>query len=185
MARPKQFSAVKLVCGLIFGRDDPRDDSKQRLEGSFGPIDLVSPCHVFDLTDYYEEEMGSGLRRMFLSFEHLVRPEDLAGIKLRTNALEEEVRLRFGAERRVVNLDPGYLTAASLIMATAKDFSHRIPLQNGIYAHLEFLFRKNGIRPLAWTYPDLTGDRYTEFFLASRRIYLAQLAAAQASGRTV
>jgi len=149
--------------------------AEKKLSELFGPADLKSPNHEFDTTDYYEQEMGPGLRRVFLSFERLIRPEDLSEIKLKTNALEESIRAQFKSERRIVNLDPGYLTAAALIMATAKDFSHRVPLQRGIYAHLEFLFHKNGIQLLPWTYPDLRDKRYGAFFLEARRIYSAQL----------
>lgn len=147
-----------------------------QLSERFGSVDLKSPAVAFDTTDYYDQEMGRGLRRSFLSFERLIRPEDLSDIKRATNALEESVREHFGSGRRVVNLDPGFLTAAALIMATAKDFSHRVPLRNGIYAHLEFLFHKTGVQLLPWTYPDLRGDRYGEFFIEARRVYLAQLA---------
>jgi len=96
-------------------------------------------------------------------------------IKIRTNELEEELKQEYETPQRIINLDPGYLTAASLIMATAKDFARRIPLQHGIYAHLEFLFGKNEIRTLAWTYPDYKTEDYQNFFLAVRKIYLEQL----------
>ena len=159
------------------------DYSEAKLAEAFGPIDLRSPRRAFDLTGYYEKEMGPGLERMFVSFERLVPPESLSEAKLLTNGLEEKARGHFRAARRAVNLDPGYLTAASLIMATTKDFSHRIPLQRGIYAHLEFLFQKNSIRPLDWTYPDLRGDRYAAFFLEARKAYRDGLAAGRRSGR--
>jgi len=175
MAAPKSFSPVKLVCGIMSGRDDCFVTSEIKLEESFGPIDVKSSRHVFDQTDYYAKDMGPGLKRMFVSFERLIQPETLSRVKLRTNALENEIRDHFREGKRIVNLDPGYLTAAALIMATAKDFSHRVPLEHGIYAHLEFLFQKNSVQPLAWTYPDFRGGRYTPFFLESRRIYLVQL----------
>jgi hypothetical protein len=175
MSEPKPFSPGKLVCGILSSAALYFEYAEEKLSGLFGPIDLKSPNREFDATDYYEQEMGPGLRRIFLSFERLIRPEDLSEIKLKTNALEESIRARFRSERRIVNLDPGYLSAAALIMATAKDFSHRVPLQHGIYAHLEFLFHKNGIQLLPWTYPDLRGDRYRAFFLEARRVYSAQL----------
>lgn len=175
MADPKPFSPVKLVCGVIAARDPFFDLAVRRLEEIFGSADARSPRCAFDLTDYYEKQMGPGLARMFLSFDRLIRPEDLSDIKLRTNALEREVQVHFHEERRIVNLDPGYLTSAALVMATAKDFSHRIPLQKGIYAHLEFLFHQNGHQSLSWTYPDLRGDRYKAFFLEVREIYTSQL----------
>jgi len=175
MAEPKPFSLVKLVCGVIASRDSVFDWAVQSLEGMFGPMDARSPRRSFDLTDYYEKQMGPGLARMFVSFERLIRPEELSDIKLRTNALEREIQGHFHEEKRIVNLDPGYLTPAALVMATAKDFSHRIPLQKGIYAHLEFLFHKNSLKALSWTYPDFRGDRYEAFFLEVRKIYTSQL----------
>jgi hypothetical protein len=60
-------------------------------------------------------------------------------------------------------------------MATTKNYSHRVPLKKGIYAHLEFLFKKNDIKHLEWTYPDLRKNEWKEEFLSIRRLYLKQL----------
>ena len=141
----------------------------------YGDIDLNSPLFSFDFTDYYEKQMGKDLQRNFLSFRKLIEPERLSSIKLETNRLEEEIQEEFKDKHRTVNIDPGYLTLASLIMATAKNFAHRVPLQNGIYAHLEFLFGRDKIRSLGWTYPDFRNKGYQEFFLEVRQIYLSQL----------
>jgi hypothetical protein len=175
MTQPKPFLPVKLVCGIMAGQDRFFDLALERLGRAFGPIDVQSPRHDFALTDYYRSEMGSGLKRMFASFERLVRPESLSETKLQTNDLEEEIRREWPGPSRLVNLDPGYVTSAALIMATTKDFSHRIPLQRGIYAHLEFLFEKKGTRFLPWTYPDFRDGRYNDFFLKVRKAYAAQL----------
>jgi hypothetical protein len=175
MARIRPFRPVKLICGIIASENAHFISAETRLAGLFGDIDSRSPRFDFNLTDYYEAEMGPSLRRGFLSFERLVEPEQLSDIKVRTNELEDEVRLALGATRRIVNIDPGYLTSAALIMATAKDFSHRIPLRRGIYGHLEFLFSKNGLRRLDWTYPDFAQKGYQDYFLDVRKVYLAQL----------
>jgi hypothetical protein len=175
MAQPKAFPPVKLVCGVIFREDSRYGRAKSLLGEAYGPVDLESPAFAFDLTDYYEKEMGSGLRRRFMSFLRLMGPEKLARIKIETNALEDRIRMEAGTGGRAVNIDPGYLTASALIMATAKDFSHRIPLAFGIYAHLELLFTKTDARFLDWTYPDLRQEGSRQFFLGVRRAYLAQL----------
>jgi hypothetical protein len=174
MAEPSPFAPVKLVCGIIASGDDFFRRSEEALQTLYGPVDLRSPVRAFDLTDYYESRMGGGLGRMFLSFSELIAPESLAEIKLRTNALEEEMRRASSFDRRVVNIDPGYITRAALIMATTKDFAHRVPLGHGIYAHLEFLFSKTGIRVLDWTYPDFRGGRYDDFFREARAVLLRQ-----------
>ena len=174
MAEPKPFEPVKLVCGVIASEDALFKISQERLEDLFGPIDLRSGRHAFDLTEYYASEMGPGLQRMFVAFERLIRPEELGAIKLATNALESTLRAERGGARRPVNLDPGYVTPAALIMATAKDFSHRVPLRDGIYAHLELLFGKKDLRFLPWTYPDFRDGRYTEFLIGARSILTRQ-----------
>ncbi len=175
MAEPVPFTPVKLICGIITARDDVFSRSITHLCQTYGPSDLSSELTEFKFTDYYEKQMGKGLKRMFVSFHNLVAPENLSETKIRTNLLEEEIKKEFGSVRRLVNLDPGYMTASALIMATAKDFSHRIPLQKGIYAHLELLFGKNEVKTLGWTYPDFRTESYQRFFLEVRKIYLAQL----------
>ena len=149
--------------------------SEERLIQIYGNPDSRSPLFSFNFTDYYEKQMGKNLKRKFLSFQNLIEPERLSTIKKDTNRLEEEIREEFQTLHRIVNLDPGYLTSASLIMATAKDFSHRIPLDDGIYAHLEFLFGKDEVRTLDWTYPDFRSEGYQVYFLEVRRLYLSQL----------
>ena len=174
MAEAQDYSPVKLICGLIAGSEPVFQKSKEELIAKYGPIDSASKRFDFTLTDYYEKQMGGPLWRRFVSFAALIDPEQLAAIKLDTNALEDRIRREMKGERRCVNLDPGYVSGSALIMATAKDFAHRIPLQNGIYAHLEVLFGKNRIRVLDWTYPDFRSPMYHDWLLEVRRLYLAQ-----------
>jgi hypothetical protein len=175
LVEPKPFSPVKLICGIIASEEKFFERAEERLVELYGSLDLVSQIFEFDFTDYYEKQMGQNLKRKFVSFDNLIFPESLGEIKIRTNALEEEIKEELKAGKRIVNLDPGFLTASALIMATAKDFAHRIPLQHGIYAHLELLFGKNDIRTLSWTYPDFETKGYQMFLLDVRRIYLSQV----------
>lgn len=175
MTEMRPFSPVKLICGIISSQERFFEKAKEYLVRLYGPVDHQSPLFEFNFTDYYEKQMGKELKRKFLSFGELFAPEKLCEIKIRTNELEEEIKREFKANLRIVNLDPGYLTASALIMATAKDFAHRIPLQRGVYAHLEFLFSKKGIKVLDWTYPDFKTSGYQRFFREVRKIYIEQL----------
>lgn len=175
MAEVKPYKPVKLVCGIIFSEEEIKQQAEARLAEKFGPVELVSPSFPFTFTDYYRTQMGQALYRSFVSFSRLIPPDELAVIKLWTNRLEDEFKLLFRIPARPVNLDPGYLSASALVMATAKDFAHRIPIGQGIYAHLELLFSRKGVRLLDWTYPDFRQPGYQEFFLRVRDTYLKQL----------
>jgi hypothetical protein len=175
MAEPKPFSQVKLVCGVIASQELYFRKAEEKSAELYGPVDKASPLFDFNFTDYYQDQMGKNLQRKFLSFANLISPERLSEIKLQTNRLEEEMRKEFQASQRIVNLDPGYLTPSALVMATAKDFAHRIPLRDGIYAHLELLFSKKEVRVLSWTYPDYKTKGYQKFFIEVRQTYLSQL----------
>lgn len=175
MTQAKPFTPAKLICGMISGREEYFRIGEERLVEYFGPIDFRSPVFPFATTDYYEKEMGPALKRGFLSFERLVPPDGLSAIKLQTNVLEGEIRAAAAADARVVNLDPGILTSSALIMATTKNFAHRVPLSGGIYAHLELLFTKTGVKTLDWTYPDFRSENYWRFFVDVRKNYLDRI----------
>jgi len=175
MAQAKEFTPAKLIIGLIAGRASVFEAAELALVQRHGPVDLRSALFPFDASNYYHKDMGPGLRRLFLSFADLVPPDRLSAIKVRTNSLEEEIGHGFPDLRRAVNIDPGLLTASALIMATAKNFAHRVPLAAGIYAHLELLFGKNEVRCLEWTYPDFRQPGYQAFLLEARRVYLSRL----------
>jgi hypothetical protein len=177
MAEVKPFAPAKLIVGIISSEDAVLEKAEEAVTAVYGPVDFKSEAFHFDQTDYYEKEMGKGLRRSFLSLSRLVPPESLSDIKVKTNDLEEEITRLFAGKSRIVNIDPGILTASALIMATAKDFSHRVPLRQGIYAHLELLFSKNAVKLLPWTYPDFRQEGYQRFFVAARQAYLRQLRA--------
>jgi len=175
MAEVKPFTPAKLIIGIISSLDAAIGRTEEAVTATYGPVDLKSSAFPFDQTDYYDRQMGTGLRRMFLGFSGLIPPESLSSIKVHTNALEEELRKSFARAERIVNIDPGILTASALIMATTKNFAHRIPLSQGIYAHLELLFSGKAAKLLPWTYPDFEQEGYQRYFLEARQVYLRQL----------
>jgi hypothetical protein len=175
MAEIMPFSPAKLIVGIISSQGAVFERTEEALTAVYGPVDIKSEAFPFNLTDYYAKQMGQGLLRQFLGFSKLVPPGSLSEIKVRTNALEDAIRQSFARPERVVNIDPGILTASALIMATAKNFAHRIPLQGGVYAHLELLFSRSSVKLLSWTYPDFKQEGYLTFFTEARRALLRQL----------
>jgi len=157
------------------------------LSNLHGGIDFVSAVLPFEETQYYAREMGSGLKRRFASFAPLIDPGSLPDIKHSTNALEG--RFAVGGARRV-NIDPGYLSPAHLILATGKGYSHRPYLRDGVYADLTLLYERGTFRACPWTYPDYTRPEVIAMFnilrkryLLQRRLCQRQLSAGQAQGR--
>lgn len=172
MGKAEPPKPVKLFVGLLTSHLDLLPDVSKALEERLGPVDYSSDFMEFKFTRYYETEMGPGLKRKFLSFERLALPGELAGIKLFTNSLEE----RWSEDgRRLVNLDPGYLNQARVVLASTKDFSHRIYIGEGIYAEVTLMFHRNRFDALPWTYPDFQRPDYQQFFLHIREMYSAQL----------
>ena len=169
MAQPRPPQPVKLLCGLIAADRGDLDAVRAPLGDTFGPIDLTSEVWPFDLTDYYADEMGSPLVRQFVAFETLALPDVLAGAKLRTNAIEADFSARASdGPARPINLDVGYLTPAKLVLASMKDFAHRLYLADGVYAEITLQFRQGAWRAMEWTFPDYAEGLYDAFLTEVR-----------------
>jgi hypothetical protein len=169
---------VKLIVGLIVAPQAPVDAVRARLEAAYGKIDLEAGPLPFVATAYYAREMGPALRKYLWSFEALIAPEALVAIKRATNAIEQAFAVGEGQRwRRCVNLDPGYVDLAKLVLATTKDRQHRLYLGQGIYGEVTLRFTGGRFVPWEWTYPDYRTPAYLSFFEAVRRRYRQQLAA--------
>lgn len=140
-------------------------------EAEFGPLAAVSHAFDFTETDYYAAEMGIGLKKQFWAFAAPIDPGRLPAIKRQTNFWEAEYAgLKLHAEPRPLNLDPGYVTLAKLVLASTKDHAHRIYLGDGIYAEVTLAYRKNAWQPFDWTYPDYRRGDFHAFFDRCRQI---------------
>jgi hypothetical protein len=176
MGVPTLPSPVKLLVALLSAEPNLLIKAKYTLEQRYGPTDLASAVLPWNTTDYYREEMGENLLRQFLAFERLLSPEDLVRIKLETNA--EELALSSAtspATPRRVNLDPGYLDAAKLVLASTKNQAHRLYLSHGIYAEVTLLYHHKAFHPFIYTYEDYRWPETHEFLRQVRKRYLEQV----------
>jgi len=164
---------AKLVTAIFFSDRASLQKASLALEESFGDIDYRGEEFDFTgFTKHYAKEMGLPVIKSIWSFKNLISRESLADIKLATNELERKLAHNSG---RSVNIDPGYLLDSKLVLATTKDFSHRIHLKKGIFAEITLIYnRRSGYEPMPWTYGDYKSKLVIESFEKIRSIYLEQ-----------
>ncbi len=174
MAEPSIAPRVKLICGMISARPELFDQAAAMLASRFGPLDITSEVMAFNFTTYYDREMGHPLYRRFVAFDSLVCGDILASAKQATNAMEDEFRKEQNKAEgplfpaRPINLDIGYIESSKLILASMKNFSHRIYLSGGVFAEVTLMYHRDGWQALAWTFPDYASGRYDSFLTAAR-----------------
>jgi hypothetical protein len=173
MSIPNKAEDVKLITSLFSPDKDLIDRVINELESLFGPTDWVSPWLFFDRTKYYEKEMGWPLHRRFVSFRDLIKPEEIVQKKLTTNMIEKKYLTEDG--RRSINIDPGYIALERLVLATGKNYTHRIYLSHGIYADLTLIFHGKSFKAIEWTYRDYGDPTAIEYFNEVRSRYKAQI----------
>ncbi len=142
--------------------------ARDKIKKVFGKTDFESSALDFNCTDYYAQEMGNNLKRRFVSFSKLIPISELYRIKLYANRLESKY---MHGKRRLINIDPGYLDKAKLVLATAKDYAHRIYLHKGIFAEIALTYRGNSFSANDWSYPDYRSSAYIDIFNQIRALY--------------
>ncbi|NLD35731.1 MAG: DUF4416 family protein [Desulfatiglans sp.] len=172
MSTPRESDRVKLITSLFSAEQELIDQVIIELKEAFGAVDVITPWLMFDRTRYYEKEMGWPLYRRFVTFRDLISPEGLVDRKLISNAIEE--RYTESGKRRI-NIDPGYICLERLVLATGKNYTHRIYLSKGIYADLTLVFNKGTFKALEWSYRDYADAESIGFFNIEREKYKNQL----------
>lgn len=172
MGKIKSYQPVKLIAAVAIKDKALWEEIAAKLQGQYGPIDMALDWYDFTHTDYYQAEMGEGLFKRMISFETLIPAETLPDIKIATNDLEDDYAQN---DKRIVNIDPGYITAPRLVLATTKDYSHRLFLGKGIFGDIHLQYLKGQFQPQYWTYPDYKEDSVLAFFTRVREVYMMQL----------
>jgi len=172
MSLPQPPKPAKLVIGFFLKEKRLAVDVVKALVEKLGSVDMISPWLPFNLTTYYDDEMGTPLFRRMLAFKRLIKQSALANIKLFTNDLEREYSID---DRRTVNIDPGYLLHERFVLATGKNYSHRIYIGNEIYADLTLVYLKGHYNKMPWTYPDYASENVMTFLEWVRKKYVIDL----------
>lgn len=165
MGSPSHPDPVLLFIGTLYRNEASFSEAREKLKSSFGEIAFESPALPWDYSEYYKEELGSPITRTFIFFRDVIDPEVLADIKLFTNDLE--LQLSTGGKRNI-NLDPGYLTHYQVVLASTKNYAHRIYLGKGIYAEVTLIHKDGRYSPHLFTYRDYASDEYIQLFEHAR-----------------
>ncbi|MFP4416063.1 MAG: DUF4416 family protein [Chitinivibrionales bacterium] len=147
---------AKLFLAILYNESAPVEEVLETCRQKFGREDYSLGPIPFDYSQYYVPEMGSPLQKQYMTFERPVDRDQLPSIKITTNELEQIYAI---SGKRIVNLDPGYITTDKLVLATTKDFYHRIYLGEGIYGEVTLHFRRGRFRHFSWTYPDYRDEK--------------------------
>ncbi len=173
MGKLRAYPPVKFFTAITLNSGPLLLQVEEKLQALLSDIDVTSQSYNFDVfTRYYESEMGKGLSKKLVSFSRLMPAEILPDIKIATNLLETDHLQKGG---RQVNIDPGYITAAKMVLATTKDYDNRLYLGRGIFGDVHFRFRKGQFQAMEWTYPDYRQPEVMEFFEHLRKRYMSQL----------
>jgi len=179
MAQVRPVPPVKLIVGMLSQSELLFEAAREKMPIGWGVIDIVGEVLPFDYTDYYFKQMGAPLLRQFVSFERLIDPGALAPIKHQSNAWEEELgQLESGRALKVerpINLDPGYVEPSKLVLATTKNYSHRIYIGEALYAETTLRYHQGRWDTWPFTYPDYGGGAYDEFLTKVRDRLMEQL----------
>ena len=172
----KEPKPAKLIIGILAANRQCLHTAVEALTSKFGRTDFVSNVWQFTQTDYYKDQTGEHILRQFVSTEHLIAPALLAKIKHRTNKLEQKLAAKLALPLpRPVNLDPGIIEPSKLILASTKNYSHRIYIGKKMYAEVTLIYDKGKWKAFDYTYPDYKGQCYFDFFAKVRARLLEQL----------
>ena len=167
MGVPHLFEEPIVFIGTLFSDKTIFDQVLPLLQDKFGNILFQSSTQPWKYSDHYNKELGSQIYRNFIFFDEVIDPSTLADIKLLTNDIEA-IYSQDGKRR--VNIDPGYITLAKVVLASTKNYSHRIYLGKGIYAELALFYKNQQFIAMPYTYNDYKDQTYLVMFMKVRNL---------------
>ena len=173
MGTAREPKPAKYFVALLTSDNNLLTAVETDLSSVLGEIDGRSETVSWTASNFYEKEMGPGLLRRFVACADLRSPQDMAAIKLRTQQIEDTYRT--ANSNRRINLDPGYLDAYKVVLASTKNASQRIYLNSGIYAEATLLYYDGAFHGLEYTYRDYLWPDTLTFLAQLRARYLTQL----------
>ena len=167
MGSVKTPEPVLLFVNTLYRNEETFSRSREILKRDFGELLFVSPTLPWNYSTYYKDEIGWPLYRQFIFFQNLIDPGLFSDIKLKTNEIEVYLSLK---GKRSINLDPGYLTLSNIVLASTKNYAHRIYLGKGIYGEITLIYKDDTYKPHLFTYRDYQDKTHIEIFIKAREI---------------
>ncbi len=181
MGTPSEPPLVKAFFTLLSAKEDAHSAAIALILSVFGKAESITNPHPWDYSPAYTEELGSGIMRRFLVLSELADPTYLSDWKLLTVEME-----KFCGQdgKRVVNIDPGYITGSNLVLASTKSYANRIYLRDGVYADLTLFYDGRAFCAHKLTLPDYRTRAAIRFFGEQRKSYLRQLSGMSAVAKS-
>jgi hypothetical protein len=167
-----------LFVASLFSQRQVFGSAVSKLQDLFGPIYYESPQMPWNFSTYYDDELGTPLYRHFMFFEAIVDPVLLVDAKHAVGKIEKELSKN---GKRQINLDPGYMTLAKVVLSSGKNYSHRIYLGRGVFSELELFYQDGRFNPLPYTYFDYREDIFLAHFRKARALLKTRLDARKKS----
>ena len=162
---------VKLFIAVLARPDVDKDYVATLLSEVFGSTDYQGSSRPFDVTTYYEEEMGTNLSRYILAFRGPHYADILVGAKLGCIELEKGSAID---GKRTINLDVGYLDHSKIVLASTKEAGQKLYLDAGVYADFIARYGYGKYNPFEWSFPDFKDGRYDSDFATLRQMFLKE-----------
>lgn len=172
MAVPSEPKPVKLFFAILFSDNEKLKRAELMLSEKFGEIDFRSQVFDFSETDYYNEEMGENIKRIFISISKLISPDKILIAKKESAEIEKMLSVE---GKRKVNIDPGYIDLNKVVLATFKGGGCKVYIGEGVWIDIMLRYEKGKFQSFPWTFPDFAKSKYSEVLLSIRKIYKQQI----------
>ncbi|MBN2588166.1 MAG: DUF4416 family protein [Candidatus Fermentibacteraceae bacterium] len=169
MSGPVEPLPVALMVSVIYSDADVLVKARTALEEEFGEVAMSSEPFPFDRSDYYRDEMGESLERVWLCFRRTADPSLLPALKRSCHRIERDLSQEDG--NRMVNIDPGYLDYGKLVLASFKEAPDKIYMGNGVWAHTCLRYGHGSFTAPDHSFPDFRDGRFNDFMMEARRSY--------------
>lgn len=167
MGKPKPPEKAVLFVSSLYSKEGAYEASLKNLKDAFGTVLFESQPMPWQFSTHYNDELGTPLYKRLIFFNAVIDPSFIIEAKILTNEFENN----FSHEsKREINLDPGYMTLAKVVLASTKNYSHRVYLGKGIYGELALFFKDNAFKSVFYTYNDYRSEPVLRIFMNVRSL---------------